>query len=530
MTTIHYDVFSANEWVYPDTLVPEHKQPEVTLIAPCNSYACTQLLLSGAEACHWSFEMETAGINEPELYLLLPVYVEKNTGERGCTLEPGTTADYVTRPAPFWVYDAMEPAGNVLYTPEGFSSLGLYIRWSTRNMKPGQYSCVLRLWSDTQTAVVPIRLTVAAVSVPERETLRLTNWYSLENMADYHGLPRWSDAHWTMMEEYGRRMREGRQTDFLVPADLAQATKGVNGNYTFDFSRTIRFIETYLKLGFSYIEGGTPITRLDWADAHFVIQTQEGPLQALSDEGYAYLSAYFQGWYALLRDRGWLSQTIQHVGDEPHEANAAEFRILSGMVRKWMPGVPLIEAVEIAELDGAVDIWVPKDNTYLQQREKFERKRRLGDVLWFYTCCCPGGWYLNRLLDGALLRVRYLHWANALYGLTGYLHWGLNQYQCTNDPYKGAAGKIDTLSPTSLPCGDTHILYPLGERVLTSVRFEAMRAGCEDYELLYMLQQKDARTADRLIKRCIRSFTDYAEDAEIFSRVYEELLFALSNN
>lgn len=527
-TTMEYGVFSANGWLYPDTDPGEGKR-RIELTAAGNSAGSAQVLIRCDEPLFW--EWSTQGmqpLTAPEVYRLLPVFVEKNTGERGFTVEQGTVAEYACRPAPFWVYDAMEPVEEILASPKEDGVLGLYLRWPTKQMAPGVYRGCFRLRRQKEAqgpaAEIAVCLRVAATAVPEEETLRLTNWYSLENMATYHGAEPWSEEHWERIADYGRLMREGRQTDFTVSPGLADYMRREDGRYVFDFSRTERFIRLYLSLGFRYIEGETPIFREDWAAKTFVVGIGGKRFPALSQEAYAFLQGYFTGWYTLLKANGWLKQTIQHVGDEPHTECAAEYRILSGMVRKWMPGVPIIEAVECPELDGAVDIWVPKDNSYMEQPDAYERKRWLGDTLWYYTCCCPGGRYLNRLLDEELLRTRYLHWANRLYDMPGYLHWGLNHYECTNDPFEGRAGSIETLSTTALPCGDSHLVYPLGKQVLRSVRFEMMRAGCEDYELLGLLAKHSPEKADELMKRCVRSFTDYTTDVSVFEQVYSELL------
>ena len=525
---MEYGVFSANGWLYPDT-EPGTGNRRIELTTAGNSVGCAQVLVHSDEPVSWEWSGDGAQpLCVPEVYRLLPIYVEKNTGERGFTVEQGTVADYVCRRAPFWVYDAMEPAEAVLTAPTEDGVLGIYLRWPTVSMAAGIHTGTLRLHGTEETSEIPVRLRVAAAAVPEKETLRLTNWYSLINMATYHGAEPWSEEHWERIADYGRLMREGRQTDFAVSPALADYTRGEDGRYVFDFSRTERFIRLYLSLGFRYIEGDPPIFREDWGADSFVVEIGGKHYPALSEEAYAYLQGYFTGWYALLKANGWLERTIQHVGDEPHKACAVEYRILSGMVRKWMPGVPIIDAVECPELDGAVDIWVPKNNSYMEHPEAYERKRRLGDTLWYYTCCCPGGYYLNRLLDEELLRTRYLHWANRLYGMPGYLHWGLNHYECTDDPFTGRAGSIKTLSTTALPCGDSYIIYPLGKQVLRSVRFEMMRAGCEDYELLGLLAKRDPAAADRLIKRCVRSFIDYTTDVSAFEQAYAELLDAVS--
>ena len=54
----------------------------------------------------------------------------------------------------------------------------------------------------------------------------------------------------------------------------------------------------------------------------------------------------------------------QALADEPQTYNDKTYRILAGMCRKFLPGVPIIDAVETTNLGGGIDIWVPKQDTY----------------------------------------------------------------------------------------------------------------------------------------------------------------------
>jgi chemotaxis methyl-accepting protein methylase len=58
------------------------------------------------------------------------------------------------------------------------------------------------------------------------------------------------------------------------------------------------------------------------------------------------------------------------------------------------------------------------------------------------------------------------------------------------------------------------VTYPDPERksLLSSVRFEAMREGIEDYELLEQLQSKNPQAAQSIASRMIHSFTEYVRD------------------
>ena len=74
--------------------------------------------------------------------------------------------------------------------------------------------------------------------------------------------------------------------------------------------------------------------------------------------------------------------------------------------------------------------------------------------MWFYLCSVEE--YANRFIEQPLIKTRLLHWINFTYGITGYLHWGYNQWiGQPGDPYHPASRW-----PTYLPARDPWIVYP----------------------------------------------------------------------
>ena len=145
--------------------------------------------------------------------------------------------------------------------------------------------------------------------------------------------------------------------------------------------------------------------------------------------------------------------------------------------------------------------------------------------MWFYTCCGPTGTYANRFIDYPLLKVRYLHWLNFHYGATGYLHWGYNWWD-TLSPYTQT--QVTYSSRLAYPAGDQAIVYPTPDGGLyDSMRWEAVRAGIEDYELLMMLEEKDPKKARRISASLIRGFNDYDMDIARFRAARLRLLRTL---
>lgn len=167
-----------------------------------------------------------------------------------------------------------------------------------------------------------------------------------------------------------------------------------------DSARLRRFVDTFTRAGLHTIEGG-----------HFAVRrgpgfsvVLDGP-PASSPAGDADIRAIASALRGEIDRNGWRGRWIQHVADEPRPETAADYRIVTGMVRKYLPGVPVMDAIEDHELVGSVDIWCPKCNAYQGSREAYDALRAAGDRVWFYTCCEPGGKWLNRLLDMELVRV-----------------------------------------------------------------------------------------------------------------------------
>jgi len=83
-----------------------------------------------------------------------------------------------------------------------------------------------------------------------------------------------------------------------------------------------------------------------------------------------------------------------------------------------------------------------------------------------------------------------------------------------------------------LPPGDAFIVYPDREHrtFRSSIRFETMRSGIEDYEMLKALKARDPAAADQIAAGAISSFTEYIRDVEAFRRLEQALLEALSRS
>src|SRR5690606_20945230 len=232
--------------------------------------------------------------------------------------------------------------------------------------------------------------------------------------------------------------------------------------------------------------------------------------------------------YHHLQERGWADTYYQHILDEPHDHEIKFYEQYGELVRKLMPGIKTVDAVDLEEnggfLDRYLDYWVPVLSSFDEALDVLASHTvQEGKGAWYYTCIGPRERYLNRFIDFSLLKVQLLHWFNYRHGLTGYLHWGGNYW--SEEPFENVQPVIND-GRTLLPAGDSAIIYPDPENlsVLSSIRLEIMREGIEDYELFRVLEQDNPQLASDLVRQAIPNITDYVRDVAEFRNLRRQLL------
>ena len=462
---------------------------------------------------------------------LLDVPVEQNTGLEGRT-EAFTNQrnPYVIRRAPFRIYEALQPLQAATVTAGNtYTALRLAVP-PEMLAAPGTYRVEITAkgtnWRRQGTFVA----TVHRARLPRlaESTFIYTNWFSLPQMEEKHGLARWSTEWLAMLDLYAAMMAHGRQNCIMVPAEVISLS---DGRISLDEEHLRAFVDVFRRHGFQYFESPHLMYRGDeddWGDPELKVcltKRRYGTPEAKKDvERIVTLTKSFTAGYGLT------GKWLQHISDEPTAVQARCYREVVNQVRSISPDIRIIEATGDRDtLAGAVDVWCPTIDDF-QKNESFFRSRQLrNEKVLVYTCLVPGGKWLNRLLDQERLRQVYFGWGAAHFGTSGYLHWALNQYQ-TKDPFNQSV--VHHPSPAAapnnfLPAGDTHILYPGAAGPLSSTRFEAMRIGIEDFELLQVLKKKDGPGAEELMRQVFRDYTDYSTDVTAYRAARRRLLHEL---
>jgi len=460
------------------------------------------------------------------------IHIERNT--------PDTPTSELERLAPCDIPDPILDVSK-MDIPSGKTQPCWVLVYVPESTPPGEYEGEVIVNADEGSNSIKLIVKVYPITLPKRKHLLVTNWFDVERIAEAYNVSLWSEDFWKIFEKWVKFMADHGQNVYKVSIYTIRAYIDEKGSLSFDFSLFDKFVELVLNAGraerieISHIAEPKGGWGHEFVFKEFpVIDKVTGKTMMLPGEKVfpCLLSALERH----LEEKGWLNITMIHIGDEPCESNVDSWKRLSNLVHQWAPKLKRIDAIETTGLEGYLEVWVPTLHHFNDWYEEYIKAMKKGYEVWFYTCCFPHGLYPNRFLDYPLIKTRILHWINYAYNLKGYLHWGLNSWPRENPfgkPYE------------KLPPGDTHITYPGKSGPLSSLRFEAMRDGIEDYEYLKLLEEEIKKVKEKLgdpalellfeiramelCRRVVPSIVDYTRDPEELMRVRELIVEEIVN-
>lgn len=345
---------------------------------------------------------------------------------------------------------------------------------------------------------------------------------------------RFSDDHKEYLKQLYVMMAQCYQNTVMLPVwNVVKMDKKQDGRWEFDFeifdeyvrladqAGVLKFIQVE-ELGHRLVPSWTAPMGLFapvWTDGKQDKETYAPDDPIVRD----FYSSFIPALKAHIEELGWADRCYMKICDEPVDENSRSYCEAVGLIREFWPEMKVLEACQTTKITGAVNAWCPQLDYWHNHYDFYKERQQKGDQVWFYTCCYPRAAYPNRFIEQPLLKTRILSWMAYKYGADGYLHWGFNYW--VGDPF------VETSMPgtgTSLPGGDSWIIYPGNRRMLRSIRFEQHRDGIEDLTLLKMLAGKDKDRADAIANSLITNWWVYAGSPSSYRGARRELLKALS--
>ncbi|MGN0990980.1 MAG: glycoside hydrolase domain-containing protein, partial [Candidatus Ventricola sp.] len=350
------------EFLFPDTpLGPLSAQLRV--VSARNGRVGVQIMFACAAECG-SVSVCGSGF-DASLYELVDVPVEYNTGDGvnqggAMVILPETCPDYAIRRAPFRVYDCLRPLCGP-DVPSRSGRVSAYLTLAPKADTPaGEHKLSLTLRAGEETHICSLTYVVYPVTFDE-DLFETTNWFSVRAMEQMHGVTLGTKAFEEIVRAYARSMRSVHQKVFLLWMHEDLSERRAEKPYAFDFEDMAPIIRIFFEEGFDTFETGGIIFhgyRKDGTQDMFTadLKCRANPAVSVdSEEGYALLCAEMQAFAEFLTRHGWMDRVLFHVMDEPDvhyqtdavlQARRVQFMLASNIVRRYLPGVRILEAVK----------------------------------------------------------------------------------------------------------------------------------------------------------------------------------------
>ncbi len=181
-----------------------------------------------------------------------------------------------------------------------------------------------------------------------------------------------------------------------------------------------------------------------------------------------------------LAEKGWLQYFYTYLSDEPEPKDYPDINATLSEVKRPAPGAlkNMMTARSFPPELPFVDIWCPELYSYNPELSRKEQEK--GREVWWYVAFSTRHPYPNIWIDYPLLDCRVWPWMSWKHDVDGMLYWSVTYW--LRNPWE-----TGEMFPNAN--GDGSMLYPGNDgQPVDSMRWECLRDGMEDYEVLCLLE------------------------------------------
>ena len=382
---------------------------------------------------------------------------------------------------------------------------------------PGTYAGTVNIGFNDRTMNLPLSLTVSRRVLPQPKdwTFHLDLWQNPYAVARYFNVPLWSQEHFDRMRPLMKMYAEAGGK--VITASIIQhpwnsqtedpfesmvvKMKNVDGQWTYDYTVFDRWVEFMMDCGIT--EQIDCYTIVPWGYRFEYVDMATGTLKTVAcqpgEKGYEeFILPFLTDFARHLKTKGWFSKTCIAMDERP----MGQLRAAWDIVRKANPEYRIEGAVNYSPEVVSMMYDISLGYQHVNVPAEVAAQRRMDGLrTTFYTCCTPD--HPNTFTFSPPAEAAFLGWHAAALGFDGYLRWAYNSWvkePCLDSRFR------------SWYSGDCYLVYPEG----SSIRFERLIQGIQDYEKIRILQAEASPAQKKKIDAILAPFAGhhYAADAD----------------
>ena len=398
---------------------------------------------------------------------------------------------------------------------DSWQALWLIVNENQKAMKPGDHPVTVRFFNGLDGTEIDSRVLTVSILPARlpRQTLKYTNWFHCDCLADYYNVEMFSDRFFEILRNYVATAVKNGMNMLLTPtftppldtpvgherrtAQLVKITVE-NGKYRFDFSLLKRFLDVCRSAGMEYFEHAHLFTQWGAVAAPKIIATVNGrekqifgwKTDAAGKKYRDFLHAYLPALTEFLRQEKLEKKMLFHLSDEPSEKNAEGYRRAKAAVGDLLDGFMTGDALSqyLFYEQGLVQTPIAVTRTVGDFVGKCKH-------LWcYYTGGQIQDGLSNRILVVPPERNRMIGIQMYVSRVEGFLHWGYNYYYD-----RLSQGLYD---PKFNPCGynnnpgTAYSVYPgRNGEAIQSIHQKSFHEALVDMRALALMEKRCGRQA-----------------------------------
>jgi len=369
-----------------------------------------------------------------------------------------------------------------------------------QDAEEGVYSGILTIYArhrKAQKLKITLEVLPQTLPPPSEWAFHLDLWQHPTSVARVNGVEPWSEEHWQLLEAPMKLLASAGQKVITATlnedpwhhqcydgyADMIRWKKHKDGSWAYDYTVFDRWISLMMLLGIN--KQINCYSMLPWNyELHYADEATGEDVKVQAKPGE---KTFIELWTPFLKD---FSAHLKSKGWEKITNIAMDERAPEEMKKllDFLAGVAPEIGVAFADNHKSYKQFTMLRDVCVQLGSRFDDadlalRRANGLVSTCYVCCNPHA--PNTFTFSPLVESVWLGWYVASADFDGLLRWAYNSWN--ENPL------IDTRFSEYWPAGDCFLIYP---NARSSVRFERLREGIQDFEKIRILRQQLALSPD----------------------------------
>ncbi len=341
-----------------------------------------------------------------------------------------------------------------------------------------------------QTLELELEVLDRTLPPPSEWIFHLDQWQHPSAVARLDQVSLWSDAHFEALKPMMQlAARAGQKVitatlnkdpwnvqTFDPYADMITWTKNADGTWKYDYSVFDRWVQFMMDLGvskmincYSIIPWNNEVHYKDAGTGRMVNVKAKPGTPAFEEVWEPFLTDFVKH----LQQKGWLEITNIAIDERTREEVDGALKLIQRVAPEL--GVAYADNQKTYQrYPNSEDISIAVNHPFSKEDVLDRQSRGLNTT--FYICCSDG--FPNQFTFSDPAESTYLGWYTEAAGFDGMLRWAFNSW--VENPLQDSRFR-------TWPAGDTYIVYPQGR---SSIRYERMLEGIQDYEKIHILKKK----------------------------------------